>query len=339
MKTRIKWLDLTKGITIFLVVIVHVIEGIYKTGKFPQYDGFSQFIMGILFTIVMPVFFALSGYTYRPINTFKKYGQSLYKKIISLGIPYIIFSIIYVCLQHVDQHVHQFNTWRDLMTIYTIPIGYLWFLYVLFFIYVLIGLMDISGVPALAQLVIYAIMFGYYIVTQANIPYGVSGLCMWTICFYIGYLIKYYSKILLHKTVIVISLMSIILSIVWQMVFISNWFNTNMMTKYDFVAKLASIVLFLPIFAHLKENNITNYFSKYGYYSLIIYLVHAPIASIARIIMLKVGISNYAILALLTLVISWYVSIGVIYVTTKNVYINMLFYPFQNLRKYGSQHN
>lgn len=53
---RIAWLDFAKGVTIFLVVIVHVVEGVYKTGQFPAQQNISTNIMGVLFTVVMPVF-------------------------------------------------------------------------------------------------------------------------------------------------------------------------------------------------------------------------------------------------------------------------------------------
>ncbi|GMA67576.1 hypothetical protein GCM10025884_12030 [Leuconostoc gelidum subsp. gelidum] len=75
-KKRIMWLDFAKGITVFLVVIVHVVEGIYKTEMYHQYDTFSEITMGLLFTIVMPIFFALSGYVYNPVQN----GQEFLKK-------------------------------------------------------------------------------------------------------------------------------------------------------------------------------------------------------------------------------------------------------------------
>jgi len=98
-KKRIMWLDFAKGITVFLVVIVHVVEGIYKTGMYHQVDIFSEITMGLLFTIVMPIFFALSGYVYKPIQSGQQFFEKTKNKFWGLGIPYIVFSIIYVMLQ------------------------------------------------------------------------------------------------------------------------------------------------------------------------------------------------------------------------------------------------
>ena len=94
-KKRIMWLDFAKGITVFLVVVVHVVEGIYKTEMYPQYDVFSEMTMGLLFTIVMPIFFALSGYVYQPVQNSQDFLKKIMNKLFRLGMPYIIFSIIY----------------------------------------------------------------------------------------------------------------------------------------------------------------------------------------------------------------------------------------------------
>ena len=90
---RIAWLDLAKGITIFFVVLVHVLEGIYKTGQYRQFNFFAEATMGILFTFVMPVFFALSGFVYKPVSGCKELLAGLKKKIISLGVPLSLIHI------------------------------------------------------------------------------------------------------------------------------------------------------------------------------------------------------------------------------------------------------
>ncbi|MFR8086404.1 MAG: acyltransferase family protein, partial [Leuconostoc gelidum] len=127
-KKRIMWLDFAKGITVFLVVIVHVVEGIYKTEMYHQYDTFSEITMGLLFTIVMPIFFALSGYVYKPVQNGQEFFKKTRNKLFRLGMPYIIFSIIYVVLQHISPGVHSLNSWHDLLQIYVMPVGYLWYL-------------------------------------------------------------------------------------------------------------------------------------------------------------------------------------------------------------------
>ena len=81
------------------------------------------------------------------------------------------------------------------------------------------------------------------------------------------------------------------------------------------------------MFSRVKNGVITRYFIKYGRYSLIIYLVHAPVASIVRTLILKIGLPPYTLLVISTLVISWSISIFVIYLSGKFSWVNFVFYP------------
>lgn len=332
-KKRILWLDLAKGLTIFLVVFVHVVEGIYKTNQFPQYHWFSEIALGLLFTIVMPVFFALSGYVYKPMSTRKLLIKSLAKKFVNLGVPYVIFSVIYVGLQHVGSEVHQLSTWQDLLRIYSVPIGYLWYLYVLFFIYILVGIMYLLKVPVLLQIVIYAILLLLNLEQVITMPYVLDSLCMWTISFYIGYILKENSHMLNSTWLFIFSLVVFSLGILWQVHYGNPWYDTNMMSQTDFIAKLASIPLFLYLFSHIKLGVVGQYFIKYGQYSLIIYLIHAPVASIGRVLLLKLGIQNYFVLIILTLIFSWSISLFTVFIARQVKLVDIIFNPYQYLEK------
>ncbi|MCW6127843.1 acyltransferase family protein [Lactiplantibacillus plantarum] len=65
---RISWVDFGKGITILFVVLGHVIDGVFNTPGYSNYNGITKTSIAIIFTFIMPVFFALSGYVYHPKN-------------------------------------------------------------------------------------------------------------------------------------------------------------------------------------------------------------------------------------------------------------------------------
>lgn len=330
---RILWLDLAKGFTVFLVVLVHVIEGIYKTNQFQQYNWFSEMIMGLLFTVVMPIFFALSGYVYKALPTSKLLIKSLVHKLVSLGIPYIIFSVIYVSLQHMGSEVHQLSTWQDLGRIYAVPIGYLWYLYVLFFIYVLVGMMSLLKVPVFLQIGIYSILLLLNLEHVITMPYAFDRLFMWTISFYLGYFFKENPTILNRRGLFIFSLTIFALGLIWQFQHGDPWYDTNMMTRTDFIAKLASVPLFLYLFPHVKLGKVGKYFIKYGRHSLIIYLIHAPVASIVRVLLIKIGVQHYFLLVILTFIFAWLISVSAVYIAQKVKWIDIIFNPYQYLEK------
>lgn len=60
---RLKWVDFAKGFTILFVVLFHVIDGINKTGLYGGYESISAVLIGLSSLFIMPVFFALSGFS------------------------------------------------------------------------------------------------------------------------------------------------------------------------------------------------------------------------------------------------------------------------------------
>ncbi|WP_173007707.1 acyltransferase family protein, partial [Lactobacillus helveticus] len=166
MGKRIEWLDFGKGFFIFLVVIAHVLDGIQGKKIYSNIvNNNIHFISDFLFFFVMPVFFAVSGYLFKRLNTVKGYLFFIRKKAINLLVPYVIFSIIYVMLQQVGgnnlAHKHAVDS---LLLIWYKPIGYLWFLYVLFFVFVLVGLFSYIGIKLQYQLIIY--ILGYILTSK-----------------------------------------------------------------------------------------------------------------------------------------------------------------------------
>ena len=156
---RISWIDFGKGFTIFLVVVAHTFSGIYTNNIYS--DGFNTVIEVLgesLFLFIMPVFFSLSGYLYKAPRTFHEYVIMLKKKAWNLLIPYVVFSIIYVLMNQIGDKSSEY-TWRSLLHIYAMPISYLWFLYILFFIFVLVGALSLIRISINYQICGYLLAF------------------------------------------------------------------------------------------------------------------------------------------------------------------------------------
>lgn len=326
---RIGWVDFGKGITIFLVLLVHVIEGVYKTGNYDQYNDLSRILMGLIFTFIMSVFFSLSGYLYKVPETLKGYLQSMKKKAVNLFIPYVLFSIVYVTMQHMGNNVHDLNSWGSLALIYKEPIGYLWFLYVLFFIFLLVGFFDLLKVNTYWQLTIY---LGFFITSQLlDMPYVLSGTFTWTICFYIGYMIRTL-KIVISKKMMIPLISVLLLGWLYQYNLGGDWYQTNALAFKNVITKLVSIPISIRLFSNTKKNAFVDYFTRYGKYSLIIYLVHAPVTSVIRIILLRTGVLNYFVLIIGISVITWYISLAVCWMSDRFTWVNRIFYPYKAFR-------
>ena len=79
MSRRIGWIDNSKAIGIILVYIGHVIA----TSSFPCF---------LIYSFHMPLFFIISGYLVRG-NKETCVGDVCKRKVVSLGIPYVVFSL------------------------------------------------------------------------------------------------------------------------------------------------------------------------------------------------------------------------------------------------------
>lgn len=333
---RVAWVDFGKGITILFVVLVHVLDGMFKTPGYGEYDDITKISMAIIFTFIMPVFFALSGYLYHPKSGFKNYSMNILKKAINLLFPYIVFSVFYVLLQHVGSSVHNLYPWNSLLYIYKTPIGYLWFLYTLFFIFVLVGFFDLLHVNIYIQGGIYFLLF--FVSQFVNLPYFLTQTFTWTICFYVGYLIKNIRLENKSNQIILAAFIIFLIGVLQQYFAGGDWYRTNLLTKNNLLTKISSIPLTFYLFSRLNKNRIFEYFEHYGKYSLIIYLVHAPSTSIIRAILIKLGISNYFILILLITIITWYVCVFVCLLTKKFPIIDCLFSPYKYLKLSPMEH-
>lgn len=81
---RNTYLDVIKGIGIFLVVLAHVSE--------------SHSITRVIYSFHMPLFFIISGYVYGKYNKVENCRLFVQKKISSLLVPYFVIGGGYGCI-------------------------------------------------------------------------------------------------------------------------------------------------------------------------------------------------------------------------------------------------
>lgn len=334
---RIFWIDFGKGFGIFLVVLAHVLANIANNVvlKNDVSTEIIHFIMYVLFLIIMPIFFAMSGYLFKIPLTYKKYALMLRKKIIILGIPYLFFSLLlFIMSFFLKIDVEGINGIKSLILIPIYPISYLWFLNALFFCYLVVGFCEVKKINSFVQYIIYIVAtILSFMLPSTNVWYYFVSNFSWILCFYIGFQLKE-KKLFINKSVIVISLFLFVISAFIQIKTSSLWYlQGDFFTYSNFLAKISSIFILIPLFKTVKNTNkIARYFEKYGKISLIIYLVHVPIISVLRKCLVKFGVTNIWLLFLLLLIFSWYISIVVSRVFNKVKPLDLIFYPKRYIR-------
>lgn len=328
-KKRVGWLDYGKGILILSVVLVHTIGSLYKTGQFPAAAMELEMSQRVLFMFVMPVFFAISGYLFKPSTDWRQYITGLGKKLVMLGVPYVVFSVVYVILQNLSSStVHDRYAIGDLLYIGIKPVGYLWYLYVYFFILVLFGALTLVIKRKTVLLVVYTVLFALAILGFLPTLYAINQTVLWGATFLVGYLLR--SK-LQRGQMAVLGVVSLGLIIaLWILQGASTWFyDTNFITPANFMIKLLTIPVFFAIFMWLGEmtDKVSNVVRYFGKISLVIYLIHPPVVSIARIVVMKVLGNNLLIDLVLVFMVAMAVSLFGEWLSKKLKLVAFIFYP------------
>jgi len=127
---RLVWVDHARGIGIILVVLGHVLGGLYNSGLFPH-ETFLRWIFYTLYTFHMPMFFFLAGLNAQ--HSLRRCASSfLAGKVTTIAYPYVLWSLIQgsiVMVMARDANIP--ITAADLAAIWYRPIGQFWFLYAL----------------------------------------------------------------------------------------------------------------------------------------------------------------------------------------------------------------
>ncbi|MDM8304423.1 acyltransferase family protein [Limosilactobacillus vaginalis] len=332
---RIGWIDFGKGFTIFLVVIAHTFGGIYTNNI---YSGNLNNVIKVfgesLFLFIMPVFFSLSGYLYkvRKDRSFSNYLTMVRKKAWNLLTPYVVFSFVYVLMNQIGGKSREYS-WNSLFRIYAMPISHLWFLYILFFIFVLVGALSFLRISINVQLVLYLLAF---IAVQLLKPQAcIFNTFGWAVFFCLGMIFKQHEAMLKSKLLLYGSLALTVLSIVLMFLTLGvSHRYYNGVSLINIIPKAISDLFMISLCVNVSaRTKFYSYFERYGKYSLIIYMVHAPLLSAARAIILKFGTFNELFLIIILILIGWYGSLAVVWLNNRYKPVRFVFNAYSTLHQ------
>lgn len=151
--TRVRWVDDVKLFACILVVLGHFFQSMQSAHIISDSPVLQWFDRTIYFFHV-PLFFICSGYLYLRAprkDTPAATGGRILHRIVSLGIPYIIFSVITWLLKAVlSSSVNNPSKFSLLETLFLEPLSPYWYLYVLLLFQLLIPrLRSFKGILAL----------------------------------------------------------------------------------------------------------------------------------------------------------------------------------------------
>lgn len=307
MTQRITWIDLAKGITVFFVVFGHVIIGLFDA---KLYIGSTQAhlltAVQAVYLFHMPVFFALSGYFFKPANSWADVGTLLKKRSISLGIPYIVFCALLLALFAIGgDALRDPVNWTAIFYIWQVPVGPSWFLYVLFIVMITSSLLSLVIKDIRLHFVVSLVLFAVGNLWPSSI-YALQAFMVWSPFFLFGaFLRRYPIKPRWYLLVGAISIYS---------AYLVYWTSTNPTTRvryaapgFEILLMLLAIVIAFMLFPLINSNTrFGHYFDRMGQQSLGIYMLHIPLVSATRMCLLHLGTTNIVTHIILGTLVGWY---------------------------------
>ncbi len=307
-KSRVNWVDFAKGITIILVVQMHVTVGIQSSLN--ETASFMNPFMDFFRAFRMPLFFLVAGlFLHRSIN--KPWGEYIDKKVIHFAYFYFLWIAITFVIKYPltdPSSAHGFTIDRLLWSAIE-PFGTLWFIYMLAVFYVVTRLLNPLPMP-----VVMAIGLALFI-WQPNpeigfLPDGHSSLIKefcWRYIFFLTGVYGYKSFFKLAEKASekpVIALGAFAAFIVMNIIILSYNFESNhIMSLINSYAGTLTVIGFCAVLARYRIGSFLTFIGKH---SLFIYISFFVPNAFLRTIMIKLNIDPEINIFILLI---WFVSV------------------------------
>ena len=290
MKNRDYLVDCLRGYACLLVVLGHVMVGIRNAGLETGY--FFDYLEKFIYTFHVALFMFLSGYVYKITGMWERKGtrgKFLCHKLINLGIPYIIFSSIYIVINSVISGTNHNNSFSDILNIWKRPVAQYWFIYallILFIIWILLSYIFNDVV------ILFILTIIYLMVSFLKIDVPIIGAALsFAFIFGLGVCIP---KLCIDK----IEVWKKILFIIFHIFIISVLIVYNLQ-KVSILLMLAQVIGAFGSVAFIsliyRGNCIEKALLFINKYSFPIYLLHTIFTSAVRIALFKIGFNLYLI--------------------------------------------
>lgn len=295
---REKWIDSVKGIAIILVVVGHVIGGYTGDNFFYSINNFLKYFMWTIYTFHMPLFFMISGVVYEKyevISCNNDYLRIAKKKSLNLLIPYFIFSTLQIIVKlplqgKIDSQVSVSNIW--LLPIK--PIDQFWFIYSLFFIFLIIGLVRLFKLnPKVVIITLFiGTLFFKTTITDNVLLSNLKSIIVGSFYFYIGVLLQKRNNHISKRYS----------SIVYLFIFmITNILYNNLALMSELKSLFLVVMAMcgsLFVISLCKANNRAgevNILQIVGKHSFEIYIIHVLLCAVIRRVLIIIGIKSVII--------------------------------------------
>lgn len=170
-KPRYAYIDNMKFAACVLVAAGHFFMSLTANGLMPASKAY-YYILQTVYTFHVPVFFVCSGFLYQTSNRVhgvKAWRQSVLRKLLDLGVPYVLFTTVTVLLKHLFEDSVTSKAGDLVSTLFLYPTAPYWYLYVLFFLFLMVPCMKSKQRAGILLLISLLLKLGIIALNHAGI--------------------------------------------------------------------------------------------------------------------------------------------------------------------------
>jgi fucose 4-O-acetylase-like acetyltransferase len=297
-REKVIFIDVLKSFACLCVVLGHVIKGLRKEPI--EVAGILTVISNFVYFFHVPCFFFASGYLYanKPPKSGEEYRKMVWKKLVSLGVPYFACSVFYILTGPIlSTDIKIYSLQGTVKELLTAPVAQYWYLYALFEMFVLVPLVEYIF-RRVDQGWILFLFVAAALVIRADI-YWIKYLLLYTCYFYLGVyfnqksVLKRYPVYKIHPCRLFVLSAALAIGVYTFYQCVLDEIITNGSVNYAIggMVKLLLVVCMalMAVAIAQKDNTVGILLIRIAPYSLYIYLFHTWFTGSARVLLCKMG--------------------------------------------------
>ena len=337
------WVDDVRGVACILVVLGHFFQSMVRAMIIPDNSIYEWFNRTIYYFHV-PLFFICSGYLYQKtecINSVRAcewWVGKIKKKLLTLGVPYVVFSLITWGLKNGFFSTINSETGGIVESLLLHPMSPYWFLYILFFIFIATPIVkERKSIKVLLGMAIGLRLITEIFDTWRGCFYILEKIGYYEVWFVLGMALWMYKEdfnevFFWHRKPIakICSLGAGVL-FVTSSIFISIFkIEVPFIGFFMGVIACSGLVIFTQQQCKIgKRSVVLKYLSGY---TLEIFLMHTIFAAGMRSILLRLGVQNWGIHFIIGIGISFVGPIVIAEIFKKSKYLEIFIRPEKLLK-------
>lgn len=296
------WIDSVKLCACVLVAVGHLLQSMVSSELISS-NPFLTWLETTIYTFHVPLFFLCSGYLHQKnsrVKEFSAWGRHILKKLVTLGIPYIVFSVITWGMKVAFSDQVNFRAGSLSTALFASPMSPYWYLYVLFFVFLITPAFTKKWMAVVAM-AMAVIMKGLSTLTDGFGVYALTKVMEYEVWFVLGMCFCRMNWPDIVQGSKIWPALGAVLACVFALLSVMDTFPGKALLM-GLTACTAIVIFAICIHSAKKQSKFLAFMSRY---TMPIFLMHTIFAAGFRIVLLQLGIRNGVIHIFVGLAVSF----------------------------------